>query len=71
MKNTNKRQYEQHDDAGTACMDTLNPATGPFSLSNQLKKLKRGKQMEASDSYYLHEPLEFCAWGYPMELGSY
>ncbi|MEI6205213.1 MAG: hypothetical protein WCP20_00390 [Desulfuromonadales bacterium] len=65
-KNNRKCNYDAPD------MDALKPVT-VFNMvpSEQINKLVRGKQEEVSDSYYHHDPGEFCAWGYPMDLGNF
>ena len=66
MKNTNKRPYG----SDIPCMDTLKPVIAP-GLPPELKTLMQSKQKGTSDSYYRPDPAEFCAWGYPMDLGNY
>jgi hypothetical protein len=67
MKNANHRQYGPN----TADIDEFNTTPG-FSLQpSELIKLKRGNQAASSDSYFLDDSREFCAWGYPMDLDHY
>jgi len=63
MKNTNKRRYE----SDTTGMDAVALSLLPPGLD----MLMQGRQEGTSDSYYRQEPAEFCAWGYPMDLGNY
>ncbi len=67
MKNTNKRRH----DPETKDMSVLQPATAFSSLPPELDTFMRGQQEGTSDSYYRQGPVEFCAWGYPLDLGNY
>lgn len=67
MKNTNNRRHE----FDTTGMDALKPATALGLKPPEPDMLMRGKQEGTSDSYHRHDPVEFCAWGYPLELGNY
>ena len=65
MKNAHHRQY----DSGTAVMDEFNTVSGFRLVPAEFKKLKQG--MQAGDTYCLDDSEEFCAWGYPMDLGHF
>jgi hypothetical protein len=67
MKGTKFKQYV----SDTNDIDTLPPPAVSNLTTPEPDTLMRGKQGQASDSYYQHDTEEFCAWGYPMDLGNY